>query len=70
MALRIRCKGDNTTLFFFGETAEGVFWSGHIMQLIKTTGKFDALAESEWLESKVPMICLATGCVSGTPDIL
>ena len=34
----------------------------------KTTGKFDALTESESLESKVPIVRLATGCVSRPRD--
>jgi hypothetical protein len=30
----------------------------------QNTGKFDALADLESPEFKVPVICLATGCVS------
>jgi hypothetical protein len=32
------------------------------------TRNFDALTESELLEFKVPMVCLATGCVSRLRD--
>jgi hypothetical protein len=34
----------------------------------KTIGEFGALAESESLEFKVPLVCFPTGCVSRRRD--
>jgi len=64
----IRREGDDVIAIFEVAVAESVQEWTHNMTDAKITRKFDALTESDSLEFEVPMICLATGCVSRQRD--
>jgi hypothetical protein len=55
-------------IIIFGINRLGVFGEGIQYTKIKMNRNFNTFADLKPLEIKIPIICLATGCVSGHRD--
>jgi hypothetical protein len=55
-------------MLIFGINRLGVFRRGIQYTEMKMNGYFNAFTDLKPLELEVPVICLATGCVSGRRD--